>query len=77
MTFQIQPNVSTKESASVSLTPPATNPGQRAPLFVAREDVFFYTRKWQEGERESADARTRGELRVFETGKDFSAWLDA
>ena len=40
---------------------------RRPPLFVPREDLFFYTRQWQEGERESAEARAAGELRVFDS----------
>lgn len=64
-------------SAQVSLTPIATSDMEHPPLFVMRDELGFWTRAWQEGERESALARERGDLRTFESGADVLEWLDA
>jgi len=50
---------------------------EHPPLFVMRDELGFWTRAWQEGERESALARERGDLRTFESGADVLEWLDA
>ncbi len=63
--------------ADVRLVTGAAASDRRMPLFVAREDLFYYTREWQDGERESADARARGELHVFDSGAELLEWLDA
>jgi hypothetical protein len=55
--------------------PGTASSGSRPPLFVTRDDLFFYTAKWQDGERESAEARERGELRTFNSGRELLDWL--
>jgi hypothetical protein len=57
------------------MTPIGMNPGQRPPFFVSRDELFFWTREWQRGERESAQAREAGELRVFDSVQDALSWL--
>lgn len=48
---------------------------QLAPILIARDELFFWTRKWQEGEAESAAARASGDFREFSSGRDAVRWL--
>ncbi len=48
-----------------------------APIFIPRDEQFFWTREWQEGEKESAAEREAGQLRIFKDGKGLLEWLDA
>lgn len=45
------------------------------PLFVPRDELFYWTRAWQEGERESAAEREAGNLRYFEDPNELFRWL--
>ena len=47
------------------------------PLSVPREELFFWTAKWQSGERQSAEQREAGNLVRFEKGTDLLNWLAA
>lgn len=77
-TVELNPNSATgSTSAPLGLLPAATNPGQRPPLFAARDEVFFWTREWQAGERESAAEREAGNMRTFGNADDLLAWLRA
>lgn len=51
--------------------------GDRPPLFVPKDEIGFWTKKWQAGEAESARERAAGRLRSFDSGKDLLDWLDA
>jgi hypothetical protein len=64
-------DVSDRDAATNTVTPHPT----RLPLFVPRDDLFFWTSAWQEGERESAAEREAGNLRTFEDPKDLFRWL--
>lgn len=74
--LEIRPGVTSgKGSTDVTLAPPASSLEQ-PPLFVPRDELFFWSCEWQEGERESADARARDQLRVFESARELLDWLD-
>jgi hypothetical protein len=45
------------------------------PAFVAKDELFFWTWAWQEGERESAVEREAGNIRTFDDPKDLLRWL--
>ena len=45
------------------------------PLFVPKDELFFWTRAWQEGEAESATEREAGNLRTFDDPRDLFRWL--
>ena len=47
----------------------------RMPLFVPKDELFFWTRSWQEGEAESAAEREAGNLRTFDDPRDLFTWL--
>jgi hypothetical protein len=47
----------------------------RAPGAIPKDQLFFWTRRWQEGEAESTAARERGDVREFSTGRDAVRWL--
>jgi hypothetical protein len=40
-----------------------------------RDELFFWEQEWQADEAESLEARRRGELRTFDTGRDAVRWL--
>lgn len=50
---------------------------KRPPLFIAADELFFWTTRWQAGERESATERERGNVKHFTEGKDLLNWLRA
>ncbi len=49
--------------------------GSRPPLFVPRDQVFFWTSAWQAGEAESARAREAGDVHDFDNAEDALRWL--
>lgn len=40
------------------------------------EQAYFWSEKWQEGEREVNEEVERGEIQSFDNFEDFEAWLD-
>lgn len=42
----------------------------------APEQAYFWSKKWQEGEREVDEEIERGEICSFDNFEDFEAWLD-
>jgi hypothetical protein len=45
------------------------------PVAVPYDELFFWTRAWQEGERESAAEREAGNLHTFDIPRDLVNWL--
>lgn len=45
------------------------------PMSIPADEIFFWTRRWQEGEIESAAAREAGEVRRFPNGRAAVSWL--
>ena len=78
-TIEVNPRASSgKPRARVRPGAAATaSSGSRPPLFVSREDLFFYTRWSQAGEEASAEARARGELHAFDSARELLDWLDS
>ena len=68
-----------KPSMGVAVGSAVTNPGQRPPLFVARNELFFWSAAWQAGEREAAAEREAGRSIVFDGDdpEDIIRWLHA
>lgn len=56
-----------KASMGVAVASAVTNPGQRPPLFVARNELLFRSAAWQAGEREAAAEREAGRSTVFDS----------
>jgi hypothetical protein len=42
---------------------------------IPKDELFYWTRHWQEGERESAAAREAGDVHEFATGREAVRWL--
>lgn len=76
--------------AMISVTPAAASPSpgvasavpsgnaplsRDVPTFVPRDELFFWTRAWQDGECESAAEREAGNLRHFEHPNELLRWL--
>jgi hypothetical protein len=45
------------------------------PGTIPSDQLFFWTRQWQEGEAESAAARAAGDVREFASGREATRWL--
>jgi len=45
------------------------------PGAIPTDELFFWTRRWQAGEAESAAARAAGDVREFSSGRDAVRWL--
>jgi hypothetical protein len=50
-------------------------PGVIMPASIPKDELFFWTRRWREGEQESAAARAAGDALEFDSGRDAVRWL--
>jgi hypothetical protein len=50
---------------------------RRMPLFVPRDQAYYWTREWQEGEAEADEEIRRGKLQRFKDVDDAMRWLDS
>lgn len=50
---------------------------RRMPLFIPRDQAYYWTREWQEGEAEADEEIRRGELRRFSDVDEAMRWLDS
>jgi hypothetical protein len=50
-------------------------PTTRVPAEVSRDQLYYWTNKWQSDEAESLGELANGEGRVFETSRDAIRWL--
>lgn len=79
--LEVNPNSTAAKSSTmrIGIGPTVTNPGQRPPLFVPRDEIFFWTAEWQAGERASAAEREAGNSIVFDSDdpEDIIRWLHA
>jgi hypothetical protein len=48
---------------------------RRIPFFVARSELYYWTRQWQEGEREALRDLAEGRSRRFPDGASAAEWL--
>jgi hypothetical protein len=49
--------------------------GPDLPASILADELFFWTRVWQEGEAESAAARAAGRVHEFTSGREAVRWL--
>lgn len=84
-TMTINPRVARADSRQddVRLTPDSdawSFVSERAPryvpLFVPRGQTYYWTREWQNGEKEADEELRRGEARVFDGVTHALRWLD-
>jgi hypothetical protein len=59
--------------AAVVSTDAVGGPG--LPASIPSDELFFWTRVWQQGEAESAAARDAGDVREFASGREAVRWL--
>lgn len=45
------------------------------PGAIPTDELFYWTRRWQEGERESAAALASGDVHEFANGREAVRWL--
>ena len=50
---------------------------RRVPLFMPRDQKYFWSREWQHGEYEADAELRRGEGVTFDTPQDAFRWLDS
>lgn len=53
----------------------SARPRRRVPLFSRSDQLYYWTREWQEGEAEALAELERGEGVVFEDPKEAVRWL--
>lgn len=61
------------ENASVGLA----RPRRRVPLFSRSDQLYYWTREWQESEAAADEEIRRGELRRFSDADEAMRWLDS
>jgi hypothetical protein len=49
--------------------------GQRPPLFVPRDQLYYWTREWQSGEAEALRELAEGDFFTFHDGTSAAEWL--
>lgn len=55
---------------------PAPRSTYRVPFFILRDQAYYWTREWQEGEAEADEEIRRGELQRFGSFEEALRWLD-
>ncbi len=50
---------------------------RRVPLFIPRNQAYYWTREWQVDEAEADEEIRRGELRRFSDVDEAMRWLDS
>jgi hypothetical protein len=53
----------------------STTVRRRVPLFVARDQLYYWTRDWQVGEQEALRDLDEGRFRTFPDGASAAEWL--
>jgi hypothetical protein len=48
---------------------------RRMPFFVTRDQLYYWTREWQAGEREALQDLKKGDFRRFPDGTSAAEWL--
>jgi hypothetical protein len=74
LTLPLHENVS-RSRDTVEATVAATGAQKRPPLFVPRDQLYYWTREWQEGEAEALHELQEGEFRSFPDGTTAAGWL--
>lgn len=64
------------DTSSDSASVPEEARDRRVPLFIPREQVYFWTAEWQKGEAEADAELRRGEARSFDDPEEALRWLD-
>jgi hypothetical protein len=73
---ELHPNATKPSESSVTIGVGAPiTAGKRPPLFVTRDELFFWTAAWQKGEAESRAERDAGQIRRFDNGAELLDWL--
>lgn len=82
MTYAVLPNISAAGglpsgvvAAGLAATNMVGSRPARMPVSVPQDELFFWTRAWQDGEQESAAEREAGNLRTFDSAHDLFTWL--
>lgn len=47
------------------------------PFSVPRDQLYYWTREWQEAEAEADEELRRGEARIFDDPEEALRWLDS
>jgi hypothetical protein len=72
-------NAEQKASTDVPTFPGASASGEgsglRVPLFVPTRQLYYWTKEWQDGEREALADVEAGRTRQFVSGSDAASWL--
>jgi len=72
----LQPNAEQQAETQLHLGEDSTSfVGPALPLFVPSDQLYYWTRKWQEGEKEALADLEAGRSRVFDNPDDLARYL--
>ncbi len=55
----------------------STHLPRRVPFFILRDQAYYWTQEWQEGEAEADAELRRDEARTFDDPEEALRWLDS
>jgi hypothetical protein len=71
----LRPNVEQQLEARLRIVGETSFSGPRPPLFVPSDQLYYWTRKWQDGEREALGDLEEGRSRVFDDVNALARYL--
>lgn len=81
--LRLEPSTAKDEGAvEVAVNPESTSfptprSPYRVPFFIPRDQAYYWTREWQEGEAEADEELRRGEAWIFDNPEDALRWLNS
>lgn len=65
------------EARTESVSVPSNVSRHCVPFFIPRLQTYYWSREWQEGEREALEELRRGEARTFDDPDEALRWLNS
>jgi len=67
----------TVDLRSENVSVPPSHSHYEVPVFVLRDEAYYWTHEWQSDEREALDELKRGEGKVFDDPQEAVRWLNS
>lgn len=80
-TLTVAPKQNTEQKLTTTVPPveaftaSGRDAGVRAPVFVPRDQLYYWSREWQVAEAEALTDIAEGRVHRFASGAEASAWL--
>ena len=65
------------ETAVESVSAPSDSRRYSVPFFIPRDQAYYWSHEWQQGETEADEELRGGQARAFDDPNDALRWLDA